>query len=904
MDIVISAILVGGLVLFAPLVIAIVALVRANRLQDELRQMRTVVFGLQQRGVPKLPEEPPPAEPAPAEEAPPPPPPPPTETAADAPPSPPTAPTGAGTLEQKLTSRWLVWLGGATIAIGGAFLVKYTIDEGLLGPLARVSLGFALGIALGAGGEWLRRRGLGRAVAGLAPDQVPPALTAAGLSLCFASVYAAFALYGLIGPFVTFALLAVISGGAIALSLLHGPYIAALGLAGGYAVPMMVTAQVPNAWAMFSYLLAITGGALAVVRVRAWWWLARLALAGASAWPLLWFVGAWRDGDAVSIGLYLVITTALFALVRHVQPENAAPDSESTGGVQRIIDLVRRLAAAPTTDQVTWTAGAVFSVLMFALVRMDDYGTASLLSMAALCMFSLAAARREPALDFLPVMAAMLAVAALATWHWAELARGFVIYSPDDVFRNVRQELGPGLTRFLSVSAAFAALFGAAGFVALKGARRPGLWAALSALTPVAILAAAYWRVTNFETGLAWAAAGLGLAAVYIAAAERVSRSGNAYVGALGAYAVGVLAATSLTLTMLLEQAWLTVALSLQLPALAYIHLRLGIGALRPIAVIVAVIVLVRLLLNPSALDYALNPTPIINWILYGYGIPAAAFFTAAAWFRRRRDDRLVTTLESGALLFATVLVSLEIRHWIGGGEIVRGQYELLEQSLQSIAWGAIAYARFVQWRRHGRPVALWGFRILASLAAAQVILLQVLWSNPLLTGFDVGAWAFFNVLSLAYAAPAALAVLILREALLQDDRIVGRLAGAFAFLLIFAEVTMEVRHAFQPRVMAGGGTSDGEWYSYSSAWLAYAGGLLALGILRDHAVSRYASLGLVLFTVAKVFLFDMSNLTGLYRAASFMGLGLVLVAIGALYRRYVFPQHAGTQPPGEEPQG
>ncbi len=75
-------ILIGGLLLFAPLIIAIIALARANRAQDELRQMRTVVVGLQQRGVQPLPEEqrsaPPEAEPAaPA------PPPPPSEHASE-----------------------------------------------------------------------------------------------------------------------------------------------------------------------------------------------------------------------------------------------------------------------------------------------------------------------------------------------------------------------------------------------------------------------------------------------------------------------------------------------------------------------------------------------------------------------------------------------------------------------------------------------------------------------------------------------------------------------------------------------------------------------------------------------------------------------------------------------------
>jgi uncharacterized membrane protein len=53
----------------------------------------------------------------------------------------------------------------------------------------------------------------------------------------------------------------------------------------------------------------------------------------------------------------------------------------------------------------------------------------------------------------------------------------------------------------------------------------------------------------------------------------------------------------------------------------------------------------------------------------------------------------------------------------------------------------------------------------------------------------------------------------------------------------------------------------------------------------------RYASLALVLLTVAKVFLFDMAALGGLYRALSFIGLGLCLLGIVWLYARFVFPR-------------
>jgi len=60
--------------------------------------------------------------------------------------------------EQRLGARGFVWLGGACVALAGAFLVKYSIDEGLLGPTTRVVLGILLGLALLVGADYMRRR--------------------------------------------------------------------------------------------------------------------------------------------------------------------------------------------------------------------------------------------------------------------------------------------------------------------------------------------------------------------------------------------------------------------------------------------------------------------------------------------------------------------------------------------------------------------------------------------------------------------------------------------------------------------------------------------------------------------------------------------------------------------------
>ena len=53
----------------------------------------------------------------------------------------------------------------------------------------------------------------------------------------------------------------------------------------------------------------------------------------------------------------------------------------------------------------------------------------------------------------------------------------------------------------------------------------------------------------------------------------------------------------------------------------------------------------------------------------------------------------------------------------------------------------------------------------------------------------------------------------------------------------------------------------------------------------------RYAGLGVMALVVVKVFVSDMSDLEGLYRILSFMGLGICLVGMGWLYTRFVQPR-------------
>ena len=79
------------------------------------------------------------------------------------------------------------------------------------------------------------------------------------------------------------------------------------------------------------------------------------------------------------------------------------------------------------------------------------------------------------------------------------------------------------------------------------------------------------------------------------------------------------------------------------------------------------------------------------------------------------------------------------------------------------------------------------------------------------------------------------------------------------------------------------------EIYAYTAAWIACALALLGVGILRRSRPWRALALAVLVAAVLKAFLYDMSDLTGLLRVASFLGLGLALIGIGQIYRRFVF---------------
>jgi uncharacterized membrane protein len=330
----------------------------------------------------------------------------------------------------------------------------------------------------------------------------------------------------------------------------------------------------------------------------------------------------------------------------------------------------------------------------------------------------------------------------------------------------------------------------------------------------------------------------------------------------------------------------------------AWISTQRPIAFLRALAAILAGIVVLRIGYEPRIVGQAVGTTPIFNWLLWGYGIPAASFWAGSIFLRRGGDDAPLRSVESAAILFTVLLAFMEIRHAVNNGDVYRQSAGLTEVALQVCVTLAMAIGLERLRIRTGSVIHNAGAILLTAFAGLATVFGLLLLENPMLRWIDVGG-IVINLLLLGYALPAVLALLLSYAVAGRRPVAYANTIAAAALVLALAYVTFEIRRIYHGPAIAAGPTSGAEQYTYSIAYLAFGVVLLGIGILFNSQRARLASAVVIGLTILKAFLIDMSALTGVYRALSFMCLGLVLVAIGWLYQRILFRRQAAAAPTG-----
>ncbi|WP_342151102.1 DUF2339 domain-containing protein [Methylorubrum sp. SB2] len=781
-------------------------------------------------------------------------------------------------LEERFGTRWTVWVGGLALAFGAALLVRTSIERGFFGPGVRVAGAVLLALGLLAAGEFLRRRLRGAAPVPPNWPDVPAVVTAAGTVALFGALYAAHALYGFLGPLAAFSGLAATGLAAMAAALLHGPALAGIGLVGAMATPLLVGGGAASLWPLALYLPVVAGSAYGFAWLKGWRALAVAGGLGAAAWSVVMALHAAGAGPAQA---HLVLQGALAALVLAVLPGRGVADEDAR---------LDRFAGAALAAFV-FVAGAVLGLTA------EEGATTGWIAaaFAAVALPAAAGFLAAPAALGLPVAAGVLA-GVLALWPEASEAA----LDPLGLWHGV--DAAGALPWFAVLAAALVA--GAGTLRLLGGSRLPYATALATAagagLGPLAALAMSYLRLSDGGIAPGFAAAAGALAAGFCGIAATFRRQGEgtpspALVLGLGAFASAAVAALCLGLVFALAGGSLTPALAGAALATGLIARRLDIPALRWCVAGLAALVAGRLAWDPLLTGPGLSATPILNGLLIAYGLPALCLGLAAHVIRRGAPDVPEQVAQAVSLVLAGLLVFLQIRHALHGGDLAAPDTSLVEQGLTTLS--ALGFS-LVLGRVSGAaasPVIRFGGLAFAALALFQGALGLGLAANPALTDEPVAGGLVLNDIVLAYGAPALAALALARASQGRRPLWFVRAAGLFGLGLAFLGTCLTVRHGFQgERIGLDRETGQPEFYAYSAAWLVLGLVALAVGIRRGSTLARLASAGLVGLATLKAFLFDLAGLEGPLRALSFLGLGACLIGIGLVYQRLVFARPAG----------
>jgi uncharacterized membrane protein len=853
-------------------------------------------------------------------------------------PPPPRAPVvPAIDWERWLGVRGFAVLGGIVLAMAGLYLFRYSIEHGWISPAMRVAMGLVAGAASLAVGEWrLRERYGGTA----------DALSGAGFAILYASLWAARARYGLVGTGTAFVAMACVTAACTWLSARRSSLlIAALGLAGGFATPLLVASQADHPIGLFGYLLILDLALLVLAERRGWPALGLLSLVATTLYQISWV--AWRMGPGeLWIGFGVLASFAVaFSFVGGGAKGRTRTLTEA-GGVLFPFAITFYLAASARFGTHLWRTAALLALLAAAagVVARRERAPVLASAAAASAVAVVAAWCATRILDpGLAVELAVIACGLAALFHVFcerdEASGGTAAYVAALGFLAV-MVLGVGRAAPLLLPPWIAAWVVLAALLVRQGTFADRGWLATAAAIATAL---GFWRLSVSEQPPAvLVLCAFGVAVLFQGAAI-VQRGASRPAAEHAAATFAILAAAPLLVPRFLREAsWILLLDAALVHGLlaAMVARRLGRGDWTLAGLVVAAGIQTvwtdqRVDAQTVAAVHGAFALQLASALLFAafpflagdrYARNAAACWASAlalpAWFpslhelfvtsfgsaaigvlplglaavafgaagytraRSPADDpagrRMLILQLAVALGFVTAAIPLQLEHeWI------------------TIAWALEGTALVWLWRRFDHP----GLKLAALLLFTAVTIRLV--ANPAVFGYEERGWPVFNWLLYTYLVPAAsllaasrwLAQLELArvrpgERPLYGDGIpLGAVAtGAAALVVIFVWINLTVFDAFgrERTLTLDFSREPARDLTLSLAWAAYGLALLAAGVWRRLRPLRWASLALVLLTVGKVFLYDLGELRDLYRVASLFGLAVSLILVSWAYQRFV----------------
>lgn len=826
--------------------------------------------------------------------------------AGDLPPVAPAAKRPAGpSLEMRIGQNWMAWGGALFIVLAVGFFVKLAYDSGWLGripPIGKCAVAVAFGAALLGVGEWALRR-IGRAAA--------VSLFSAGLGVLYLTAFATFKYFQLVSETGAFFLTALVAGlGFVITVRARVLVVGALSLAGGYLTPVLLVgaSSFPGALPLYLTMLLLVGLGLSAWQERPFRAIRYVALVLQAMLGTAWLMHEGRSEWALALAF--LVAWWLMATAEMVY---AALRGQSIHG-----------NATASLLSTIWFA----AVGCWLLYREGEAETNVLGLFTLLLAFAAAgvAAAFGPGLSVLRAMPRM-AMDRLAVSLWMQvgilLATAIGLHFDGPGIEGVGRTIGwlvmglgcVELGRRLPSRGvtAFGLLVGSLGLLRLVliDTGLSGLGMAVASVGPVTLTR--------------WGLLALLAVGVTMAAAFRVQRPARAR-----RFGLAAVLASIATLLWMMTCARQCTGLAL---TGGWVAFALGMLATRRWArlqrfVVIAPIVLVLCGVRWMVADAGgMRASP--TWSAYSMAIVfneqvlLAALIVAGAWWTAR-----IHATETAAGGEGPGAVAREPGPWLWQAAFLAGAFValvamsfevdrvLVQATVLSAAWDA-THVRLIWW------TLLWGAggfglwlgarsigRAMGGAAAGDGAKgvhvggwgLLALAAGVWLT-IDTLGWRLAHGVTLApvvfnaqFAVGGALGLMLAAAAWLRaragrergdargDIRVAAGLGLATLIGLWLG--SFEIDRAFAPEAGRVENAAMVRQTAWSIFWGLYAIGLIAIGFAKGTAWSRYAGLGLLAVTIAKVMIVDMAEVRYVYRVLSFLGLGVLLILTSVTYAR------------------
>ena len=763
-----------------------------------------------------------------------------------------------------LQGHWMIAMGGLCVALAGIFLVRYSIEQGLLGPTARFVAGLITGVALHLGAEYLRRR-TGESHPAFA------ALAGAGSITLYAALLAGMRLYDLIEPGTAFIGMALVAVLTMAMAYIHGPVLAAFGILGAYLVPILTSTGGGQIVIALIYALIISASALLLLRYvyRPWLWVGFLI--GAFGW---WLISLGDSNGDSFRSIYLALLAYLIIAVPHfdwmLQRSFSLP--EESYSLRAFFGLEDQ-----REKQLIWVFlifGAAYGIT---IPTQADYIGAWIVGLPLFALSFFIARTREQ-LVWLPWLLIFVQIGGWLLPQWRLEDDGWQLILLDEVAGR------SFITYILMCMIATSVL----SLWNLNGHRYQAIWAAASTVGPFLFLTLGYLLTSRLLESWHW---GLGTALLALAVMIIATRSKR--VNSLDSLVVWMFVAghfgLALGASMVFNEASLTLAIALQMISLAWIIRAFELPALDWLLKLVVGTVIIRLTFNPWLASYPAE----IHWPLFSYG---GSFLCAIAAMMVLKPLPLIARWCEGAALHLFVLtIFAELRYQFHDGAVFANEYTFWEACTYMALFAALG---LVYYRRSLVSQTLESLYRAFSMGLAGLALLNYL--LILAKTIDGDLWIIrqisdtpiANGLLAAYGVPIIAGLLYY---LFYEPRF-RKISVVFAGIAFFIFVSLQVRHLWTGTVdLWVPGVSDGELYTYSAVWLVIAIATMLAGSWRLGQDCYRAGVALLALVIVKLFLVDMSDLEGLLRVASFMGLGLSLLGVSYVHQKLMASQVSNT---------